>query len=230
MLKTSTEIGSAANIIGEAKAIEYIAKAGFDAWDFSMFNMAEYDWALSRANLKTGSPLSGAEAVKFAKELKKIGDDNGIYCNQSHAPFPSSCKEIRDLFKKAIELTAVAGGEFCVIHPDNNKTAAQNAEMYCELLPFAKQHNVKIAAENMWNRIDGRIVSAACSDEIDFKRHLDAVNDEYLVACVDIGHAEMRGLNTSAEKMICYLGEKVKCLHIHDNDLSRDSNISLWTL
>ena len=28
-------------IIGEEKAIEYIAKAGFDAWDFSMFKMGK---------------------------------------------------------------------------------------------------------------------------------------------------------------------------------------------
>ena len=42
-MKISTEIASAAKIIGEEKAIEYYAKAGFDAWDFSMFNMCKYD-------------------------------------------------------------------------------------------------------------------------------------------------------------------------------------------
>ena len=37
-MKVSTEIWSTARIegIGEEKAIELIAKAGFDAWDFSM--------------------------------------------------------------------------------------------------------------------------------------------------------------------------------------------------
>ena len=44
-MKISTEIGSAAAIIGEEKAIELYAKAGFDAWDFSMFAMCRYDWA-----------------------------------------------------------------------------------------------------------------------------------------------------------------------------------------
>ena len=38
-MKTSTEIQSIVDVIGEEKAIEMIAKAGFDAWDFSMFNM-----------------------------------------------------------------------------------------------------------------------------------------------------------------------------------------------
>ena len=38
-MRTSTEIGSSARLVGEEKAIEYIAKAGFDAWDFSMFQI-----------------------------------------------------------------------------------------------------------------------------------------------------------------------------------------------
>ena len=40
-MKISTEIGSASRIVGEHKAVELIAKAGFDAWDFSMFAMAQ---------------------------------------------------------------------------------------------------------------------------------------------------------------------------------------------
>ena len=34
-MKISTEIASAAKLVGEEKAVEYAAKAGFDAWDFS---------------------------------------------------------------------------------------------------------------------------------------------------------------------------------------------------
>ena len=39
-MKISTEIQSISRLLGEEKAIEAVAKAGFDAWDFSMFNMA----------------------------------------------------------------------------------------------------------------------------------------------------------------------------------------------
>lgn len=35
-MKISTEIRSASKIIGEDRAVEYVAKAGFDAWDFSL--------------------------------------------------------------------------------------------------------------------------------------------------------------------------------------------------
>lgn len=224
-MKISTEICSSARILGEEKAIEYIAKAGFDAWDFSMFDMARYDGEKGYL-VGTSHPLSGNEYLKFARRLKQIGLDNGIECNQSHAPFPTYAKQSRDWLFRSIECTAEAGGKICIIHPDNNRSPEENAQMYFELLPFAKQHGVKIAAENMWNWEKGapHASPAACSDPDSFNAHLDAVNDDYLVACLDIGHAEMAGLNTSADEMIRALSSRLEALHIHDNDKVHDSH------
>lgn len=224
-MKISTEIGSIAKIVSEEKAVELVAQAGFDAWDFSMFEMCRYDWE-NQCVLDNPHPLYGNEYLSFARRLKQIGLDNGIVCNQSHAPFPTACAEIRSYFKRAIECTAEAGGEICIIHPDNNKSAAENAEMYLELLPFAKGCGVKIATENMWNWDDSKDEAspAACSDPISFNAHLDAVNDDFFVACLDIGHAEMRGLGTTAVEMIKALGPRLQSLHIHDNDGWHDSH------
>lgn len=220
----STETRSAAAKVGIEKAIELIAKAGFDAFDLSMLSMVKYDWQ-NKVALLSDDPLAGANYLAHARRLKQIGLDNGIVCNQSHAPYPTYCKEIRDSFYRAIEITAEVGGEICVIHPDNYKSAEENAELYFSLLDFAKQHKVKIAAENMWTWVRGKgTVPAACSDGKDFLAHLRAVNDDYLVACLDIGHAEMTGLNTSAVEMIDELGEHLKCIHLHDNDFLNDSH------
>lgn len=220
-MKIATEINSTAQYVGEERAIEYIAKAGFDAWDFSMLGMCIW-------NQKTGvvlpgdNPLGGRNYLSFARRLKQVGLDNGIVCNQSHAPFPSTPK--KDWLKRAIECTAEVGGEICVIHPDNDKTPEGNAEMYFELLPFAKEHGVKIATENMWNWDvqKDEACFAACSTAKSFRDHIDAVNDEMFVACLDIGHAEMRGLNSNAVDMIHILGDKLQALHIHDNDKHYD--------
>lgn len=224
-MKISTEIGSAAKIIGDERAVEYTAKAGFDAWDFSMFDMVNYDWSTGKAEI-TNHPLNTGNYASYARKLKQIGLDNGIVCNQSHAPFPLCSKEIRSMMKRAIECTAEAGGKICIIHPDNDKSAEENAEMYMELLPFAKSCGVKIAAENMWywNHEKDEACFAACSTPESFNAHLDAVNDDYFVACLDIGHAEMRGLNTSAVEMIKALGKRLCALHIHDNDRWHDSH------
>lgn len=224
-LKISTEIGSASKIIGEEKAVELIANAGFDAWDFSMFSMCKYDWENKRMK-ENSHPLAGDNYLAFARKLKKIGLDNGIVCNQSHAPFPTSCNAIRSYMKRAIECTAEAGGKICIIHPANNKSAEENAEMYLELIPFAKEHGVKLATENMWNWDDEKNHSsaAACSCPESFCKHIDVVDSEWLVACLDIGHAEMKGSDTCAAEMIKALGPRLQALHIHDNNKWHDSH------
>ncbi len=222
---TSTEIASAARLVGEEKAVELCAKAGFDAWDFSMTAMADYDRA-NKIIPFSHHPLQSGDYVAFSKKLRKIGEDNGIHCNQSHAPFPSFGVGMMDYLKRSIECTAIAGGKICIIHPDNYSNAEKNAEMYFELLPMAKEYGVKIATENMWcwDKEKGQATTAACSHHDDFLAHIKAVNDPYLVACVDIGHATMRGLNTTPREMLLTLGEHVQALHIHDTDLHHDSH------
>ena len=222
-MKISSEINSAAKIVGEEKAVELLGKAGFDCWDFSMFEMCSWDWK-NKCAVDKAHPLNGSNYLAFARELRKIGEAYGMECNQSHAPFPTDKPPIRAYLKRAIECTAEAGGKICVIHPANDLTPEQNAEVYFELLPFAKDHGVKIATENMWNWPKGQdqATRAACSHHDDFVANLDAVNDDFFVACLDIGHAEMRGLETSAPQMIRAIGNRLAALHIHDNDRWHD--------
>lgn len=224
-MKISTEIYSAARQIGEEKAIELYAKAGFDAYDLSMFSMCGYNWSKGQF-YESAHPFGGRAYLTYVRNLRHIGEECGIHCNQSHAPFPVACKEIRSYLKRAIECTAEAGGEICVVHPDNNKGPLENAELYFELLPFAKEHGVKIACENMWNWNSAKKQSsfAACATAESFNAHLDAVNDDYLVACLDIGHAEMKGSGEGAAFMIRALSKRLAALHIHDNDLLHDSH------
>ncbi len=223
-MKISTEIGSAAKIIGEEKAVELVAKAGFNAWDFSMFSMCKIlNWE-TKSLAPNSHPLAGDNYLAFARKLKQIGLDNGIHCNQSHAPYPACSAEIRSYFKRAIECTAEAGGKICVIHPDNYKSAQENAEMYLELIPFATSYGVKIATENMWDwdKEKDQACFSACATPKSFCDHLDAATG--LVACLDIGHAEMRGSDTTAVEMIKALGHRLEALHIHDNDKWHDSH------
>ena len=228
MFQTSTEIASIAEIVGECKAVELVAKAGFDGYDLSLFEMARYD---GKQVVRKGHPLQSKEALQYVRKIRQVAEDNGLVCNQSHAPYPSYAPEIRDLLKTAIEFTAEAGGQICVIHPDNFKGPEENAEMYLELLPFAKSCGVKIATENMWNWYDGVGPGpSACSDPESFLGHLKAVNDPYFVACLDIGHAEMRGMNTSAVEMIHALGPHLQALHLHDNDHFEDSHQLPFTM
>lgn len=224
-MKISTEIASAARRIGEERAIEYLARAGFDAFDFSMFDMCKYD-KVNKCLLPNAHPLANDEWLDFAKGLKRKAEECGIHCNQSHAPFPTSAPCIRDYMKRAIEATAAAGGDICIIHPFNNGTVEENTEFYRSLLPFAREQGVKIATENMWcwNKERNEACFAACATPQSFTAHIDAVGDENLIACLDIGHAEMKGIGTSAPELILALGDRLGALHIHDNDKWHDSH------
>ncbi len=231
-MKISTEIGSFSRRIGEERAIEYVARAGFDAWDFSMFRMVRATDRATRQFEVTDHPLCGSGYLAYARELRKIGEDAGLVCNQSHAPFPTDIPKIRDLMKRSLEATAEAGGKICVIHPGNRSSIEENAAFYGELLPFAKGCGVKIATENMWcwNTELDQAEYAACSHHDEFLEYMETVNDPYFVACVDVGHAEMRGLRTSAPTMIRTLGKHVQALHLHDNDLWHDSHALPFTM
>ena len=221
-MKTSTEIYSITKKVGPHKAVELCARAGFDAWDFSMFSMDK----LIRTALPFKHRINSSVYLGLARGLKRIGLENGIVCNQSHAPFPVSSPAVRSELELALECTAEAGGKICIIHPDNNKSAEQNAQMFMELLPFARACGVKIATENMWNWDEGRKRScfAACATGEDFVKHIDAVNDDFLVACLDLGHAEMEGSGDGAVNMIKTLGHRLQALHIHDNDRLHDNH------
>ena len=226
-MKISTEIDSLSRLVGEKMAIEYIAKAGFDAWDFSLVRMCEWNW-VTDLPYDCVHPLKGDNYLSFARELKRVGLDNGIICNQSHAPFPSEKPIMFDWLKRSIECTAEVGGEICVIHPATYNTFEENITLNAllseKLLPFAKDHGVKIASENMWrwNAERDRADIAACATPKEFCGLLNEVNDDYLIACLDIGHAEMMGELTNAVQLIYALKDKLLALHIHDNDRKRD--------
>ena len=221
-MKISSEIQSIVNVVGEDKALAMMGKAGFDAWDFSMFNMK----TPKRSFFRKKYGLVTDDYLKFARHMKEVGLRNGMVCNQSHAPFPSLNDDVFPYLERALECTAEAGGNICVMHPDNNLSAEKNAEWFLKLLPTAKQYGVKIAVENMWNwdKLKNQAAPAACSDPESFLAHIHAVNDPYFVAVLDIGHAEMRGLNTSAVEMIHALDTNLQALHIHDNDRHHDSH------
>ena len=229
-MKTSTEIGSLLDAVTFERAIELVAKAGFDAWYFSMFPLVSYDKKTDTV-IKKDMRFCGDGYIEFAKELRRVGEKHGIYCNQAHAPFPSVPK-MMPYIRRAIECTAAAGGKICVVHPWNDATPEENAQMYRELLPLAKSLGVKIATENMWNWDIEREVAAeaACSLPDNFNEHLDLVNDGDLVACLDLGHAEMFQDRTSAPEMIRALGPRLKALHIHDNDRRHDSHAIPFTM
>lgn len=209
-------------LYGYEGGVQKLAEIGFDAYDFTLFDMTE----------QQNDPMTRPDYKETCFKLRKAAEKAGIVCNQTHAPFPSYKAgdenyngTIQWHLIRALEVTSLLGGEICVIHPVNLWSAEDNAEkLFRPLEPYAKKFGVKIALENMWtySNEQGKALPCACSTAEDFLRHLNLLDPEHFVACLDIGHAEMLGDCVSAPELIRALGKRLKCLHVHDNDKVHD--------
>ena len=214
-LVTMTKVCS--DRFGDIQAIKMIKDAGFDGYDFSMFEHNQQFW-------------DSDGWKEYVENLKSMADKIGIPCLQMHAPCPTM-RTINDVvplektFLRAIDIAEILGCKMLVVHPGSFLSAQENKKyIYDKILPHAKEKSVKIATENMFkwkDETETETVPSACGTAKDFVEHIDCINDENFVACMDIGHAEMVNCEGSI-KIIRALGKRIGCLHVHDNNLYND--------
>lgn len=209
---------------GMKGALKMIKDLGFECADITLQREKEYT--------KIVSYFSTKDYKKRAMELKEYADKIKLPLVQAHAPFPShkdnSPRYDRSEWKRllrSIEICGILKIKNLVIHPWNDYDNKTNINFYKRLLPYAKKANVTICCENMWrwNKETDTIKPCSCSFSNTFNAIIDGINNKHLKACVDIGHAEMfKCMNYSARKMLEEMGDRVVCLHIHDNDQFKD--------
>ena len=220
--------------MSQEESLKYIKDMGFDVADITLFANDDVR--------KLDPDVFDNDYIKRAHEIRKYADKINLPIVQAHAVFPVHCENdeeynryIMDALIKSIEVCGILGVKNLVIHPWNNWNYQENAIFFRKLLPYAKKHDVVICTENMWNwnHQDNYAIEAACSYPEDFLRHIEEVNDDYLQACVDVGHANMMGRvskTTTPGNMVRVLGKHVKCFHIHDNDGIHDSHEIPFTM
>ena len=213
----------------EKEAVKIIVESGFDAYDISLFELTrneEYQF-------------NRPDYVEIAKDLREYADSLGIVCNQSHAPFPSSVgkeeedKVIYEKIVRAMEIASILGAKIIVVHPKQHLIHAEhpqelfemNVEFYKSLIPYCEKFGIKVACENMWQWYNGNKVpsDSTCSRAWEFNQYLDAVNSEWIVGCLDIGHVSL--MNADIPQFIRDMGNKrLQALHIHDTDYKSDKH------
>lgn len=177
--------------------------------------------------------------LENARAFRSYADSISLPCNQAHAPFPSAIKGNeqynKEAFEKnvrAIEVAGILGAAVCVVHPCNDYTPEENAEkVYLPLAPYARKAGVKIGVENMWNWNAPKNIfaPAACSSPENFVAHMKLLPTDVFVANLDIGHAELRAMNTSAPEMVRALGGYFQSMHLHDVNFYEDSHTLPFT-
>lgn len=222
----STQTMRLANVFGYENAIKMLAKAGYDAFDMSLFHPLSSEDCLYKENFRD-----------YAKKLRELADREGIICNQAHAPFPSSTPEHNkdeQIYKSIVhsmEIASILGAKCIIVHPKqhlpyraNEKELKKiNVEFYKSLIPYCEEYDINVAVENMWqhNPVGGAaIVNSTCARVEEFCDYIDTINSDMIIACLDIGHVSLCGEDMSV--MIRGLGKRLKALHVHDTDGCRD--------
>ena len=220
--------------MSQEESLKCIKDIGFDVADITLFACEDVQ--------KPDPDVFNDDYIKRAQEIRKFADKINLPIVQAHAPFPvhkdndeEYDKMMIDIFIKCLKVCGILGVKNLVIHPWNNWDYKENATFFKKLLPYAKENDVVICTENMWNwnHQDNYAIEAACSSPEDFLKHVEEVNDDYLQACVDVGHANMMGRVSKATtpgNMVRVLNEHVKCFHIHDNDGVHDSHEIPFTM
>ena len=228
-MKLSSGIYGLAGRFSDKESIKILADAGFDEFDLTICYGTEAEKSLDNGNY-----------MKYAEEIKQYAKELGIECCQAHAPTPSrECGEMYDKIVKAIELAAYVGAKVIVVHPIKDEGDGyqwqkealfeRNMAFYSSLIPYAEKNDIKIAIENVYSFDKRRnvVVSSVCSHSDEFLRYLDVLDSEYVVACVDTGHAAL--VSDSAQNLLRVLGKRVQALHVHDVDCVSDNHTLPYT-
>lgn len=230
-LVTQTDILGKA--FGDEQAIQILAKNGFDALDWSFFEMLKDDNVWNQPDWKD-----------YAQKMKATAEAAGIGFSQAHAPFPSSKGEepfdtqIVERIIRSMEAAAIMGVKNIVVHPRQHLPYLQNKQQlfeenvvfYKSLIPYCEKFGIRVCTENMWqyDKCRGVIISSVCGEPEEFCALVDAVNSPWIVACLDLGHAALVGHDPAY--MIRMLGkDRLKALHIHDVDYHHDCHTLPFT-
>ena len=126
--------------------------------------------------------------------------------------------------KRAILATHYLGGENIVVHPvmpygwekeaDPEWTIGLNRDFFKTLCEYAMQFNINLCMENMPCKVHSLSRIPAIYE---FVKELNLPN---LYICIDTGHCAVCGDDPGEMVKLC--GDKLKTLHVHDNDGKMD--------
>lgn len=221
--------------IGWKKVLHLTKEAGFEAMDYQLVDWLKY---AEGSEEEFNDFLAGA--ADLYKEVRMEADRIGLKIGQTHAPFPTQVyggdaefnRRMLELEKKAVEVTSILGAPYMVMHsiiPDERiyddfkeECKALNMDFYAKIIPYLKKFNVKLGVENLWQSDrfyeNKKISPTVCSTPEEIIDFIDTINGmagcEVSVACLDVGHCELYGIQPWV--MIRKLGKYLKVLHTHD--------------
>ena len=213
--------------------LDILQKAGFDSIDF-MLNDLVFD----------DSEMTLADTAAYCENIRSETEARGLTIEQTHAPFQFKKWDNPEHFEsvifprivRSLEMSARLGAKISVVHPLHYMTYKGNEQelfdlnmaFYRRLIPYCKEYGVKVGIENMWQRDKLRryIIQDTCNKASELVKYVDTLDSEYMVANLDLGHVVLPEDGDTVGDFIRTLGhDRLKALHVHDNDYQNDSHL-----
>lgn len=236
MLKIGVQTKNIVMDDNPAEGFKVLARTGFSCADFSL-NSYLINTMLYRNQANDFFDKSVSELEDFFKAHKEGAAASGIEVNQMHMPYPiyipTISREINDylceqVMPKSMAVCNYFGCPNIVVHGlkmrrylgTDEAEWVQTEAMLDKIAPMAKEMGITICVENLYESISGHIVEGPCCDARKAAERIDRFNEKYhapvLGFCFDTGHANLVGIDF--EDFIVKLGDRLKVLHVHDND------------
>jgi len=180
-----------------------------------------------------GVEIPTIEKPELLAEIKQAAQAAGIkvhsIMNQRHWKFPLSSSD-PDVIRQSIEGMETSlrnakeiGADTvllvpAVVNPETSyKDAYERSQKHIkELLPLAKELNIIIAIENVWNKF--------LLSPLEFARYVDEMNSPFLRAYFDCGNIALYGY---PHDWIRTLGKRIVKVHIKGFDVNKKEFVNL---
>lgn len=218
------------------EGFKLLKDAGFSCADFSLNGYLKNN-ELYAFQKNSFFDQSVEELKVFFEPHKRGAEAAGIRVNQMHMPYPvyvpNADKElneylVQEVAPKSLHICKYFGCSYIVLHGfklvrflGSEEAEWQRTEKLIHFLaPLAKELGITICVENLYDGVAGHLVEGPCCNVRKMVERIDRINEQYqaeiLGFCFDTGHANLVGLDM--ERFISTLGNRLKVLHIHDND------------
>lgn len=224
--------------MGLEEGVALIANAGFESVDFNLDTfLKNSDVYAGRMNKFFDADLESLLA--YFGEYKKAFEAHGIRPSQMHAPYPilvPTRGDVTDYMQETVipKSIAIAGRmqiPWVVMHPFKLQykyglevEQAMNLQYFQSIIPMLKEHHVGVCVENLYESVGGRITEGTCADPQDAIYYVDTLNqlagEELFGCCLDTGHMELT--HREPADYIRQIGNRLKILHMHENDAIDD--------
>ena len=238
MIKVGVQTKGILPEMGLEKGIALIAAAGFERVDFNLDTfLKNSDVYAGRINTFFDNDLESL--LSYFEEYRKMFEKYGIKPSQMHAPYPilvPTRADVTDYMQKVVipKSIAIAGRmhiPWVVMHPFKlqykyglEAEQAMNLQYFQSIIPMLKEHHVGVCVENLYEGVGGRITEGTCANPAEAAWYVDVLNqlagEELFGCCLDTGHMELT--HREPADYIRQIGNRLKILHMHENDTIGD--------